>query len=177
MCQLNNFKTIARDPRRCQRITVSGLTTAITFRIEGNSRDIQTKISRSMFRRHTRDWDLRLRTITCCRKTRISASSLARDFNRDRAMSRSLVRNANIAPISASAKNSNLHDATLGKAREVRRLVFASLHQSACGLACVDAGPFFFQSINMQCYETNQSRCERSILTSFEGVSISGPVC
>jgi hypothetical protein len=38
----------ARKPRRCQRITVSGLTTVIAFRIAGKNRYSQTKISRSM---------------------------------------------------------------------------------------------------------------------------------
>jgi hypothetical protein len=51
-------------------------------KIERNSRYIQTKISRSMSLSLARDPDLRLRTITWCRRTRISASSLARDFNR-----------------------------------------------------------------------------------------------
>jgi hypothetical protein len=54
-----------RKPRRCQPITVSGLTTVIAFRIEGNSRWSQTKIIRSMFRSLTRDGHLRLSTITC----------------------------------------------------------------------------------------------------------------
>jgi|SRR5208282_422208 len=49
----------------------------------------------------TRDRDLRLRTITGCRRTKFSASSLARDFNRDRATSRSLVRNSTVGvPVS-----------------------------------------------------------------------------
>jgi hypothetical protein len=52
-------------PRRCHRMTVSGLTTVIAFRIEGKNRYSQTKISRSMFRSRARDRDLRLKTITC----------------------------------------------------------------------------------------------------------------
>lgn len=75
---------------------VSSLTTVIAFRIEGSSRHIQTKISRSMFRSDTLDPDLRLRTITCCRRTMFSASSLARDFSRVRATSSSLIRNLTI---------------------------------------------------------------------------------
>ena len=84
------------QPRRCQRITVSGLTTLIAFRIQGNSWYSQTKISRSVFLSHTRDRDLRLRTITCCRRTRFSASSLARDFSRDRTTSKNLIRKSTI---------------------------------------------------------------------------------
>jgi hypothetical protein len=48
-----------------QRITVSGLTMTIVFRIDGKNRYSQTKISRSMFRSRTRERDLRLKTITC----------------------------------------------------------------------------------------------------------------
>src|ERR1035437_1240651 len=40
--------------RRCRRITVSGLTTVIAFRIEGKNRYSQRKISPSMFRRRIR---------------------------------------------------------------------------------------------------------------------------
>ena len=47
-----------------QRITVSGLTMTIVFRIDGKNRYSQTKISRSMFRSRTRERDLRLKTIT-----------------------------------------------------------------------------------------------------------------
>ena len=68
----------------------------IAFRIEGNIRYSQTKISRSMFPSRTRDRALRLSTITCCRKTMFSASSLARDFSLDRATSSSLIRNSTI---------------------------------------------------------------------------------
>jgi hypothetical protein len=57
-----NRKT--RNPRRCQRITVSGLTTVIEFRIEGSSRYRQPKFSRSVFLSRTRVRELRLSTIT-----------------------------------------------------------------------------------------------------------------
>lgn len=71
------------------------------FRIEGKSRYIQMKISRSMFFSLTRDGDLRLRTVTCCRSTRISAPSRARDFKRERATSSSSIKNSTIgAPVS-----------------------------------------------------------------------------
>ncbi len=40
--------------RRSHRIAVSGLTTVIAFRIEGENRYRQTKISQSMFRSRTR---------------------------------------------------------------------------------------------------------------------------
>jgi hypothetical protein len=66
----------ARKPRRCHWITVSGLTTVLASRIEGNSRYSQTKIGRSMFLSHTRDPDLRLSTITAdarqCFRPRVS---------------------------------------------------------------------------------------------------------
>jgi hypothetical protein len=77
----------------------------IAFRIEGKNRYSQTKINRSMFRSRTREGDLRLRTITCRRSTRFSASMLARDSSRVRASRRSLSRNANIAPSSRSGVN------------------------------------------------------------------------
>jgi hypothetical protein len=88
------------EARRCQRITVSGLTMTIALRLDGKNRYRQTKVSRSMFRSRTRDRDLRLKTITCCRKAKFSASRLVRDCSRDRATSRSLAKNANIAPSS-----------------------------------------------------------------------------
>jgi hypothetical protein len=60
---------------------VSGLTTVIAFRMAGKHRYSQTKINRSMLRSRTRDGDLRLRTITCRRSAKFSASRLARDFS------------------------------------------------------------------------------------------------
>ena len=62
----------------------------------GRNRYSQTRIQPIDVRSRTRDRDLRLRTITCCRSTRISASSLARDFSRDRTTSRNLIRNSTI---------------------------------------------------------------------------------
>jgi hypothetical protein len=41
---------------------------------------VQPRQQRSVFCGLARCWDLRLRTITCCRSTRISASCLARVF-------------------------------------------------------------------------------------------------
>lgn len=55
----------ARKPHRYERITFSGLTTMIAFRIAGKHRYGQTQINRSMFRSRARDGALRLRTITC----------------------------------------------------------------------------------------------------------------
>jgi hypothetical protein len=70
----------ARNPRRCHRITVSGLTITIASKRDGKSRDKQTKIKRSMFRSRTRARDL-LRAITCWRRRMFSASSPTRDNN------------------------------------------------------------------------------------------------
>lgn len=57
----------------------------------------QTRTSRSRFRSRTRDRCLRLRINTCWRSTRFSVSSQARERSRDRTMSQSRVRNADIA--------------------------------------------------------------------------------
>ena len=86
----------------------------IAFRIEGNDRYSQAKISRSIFRSRTRDGALRLRTITCWRRIMFSASSLARDFSRDRATSRSLIRNANIAAPLAQLSHAVTPDEVFG---------------------------------------------------------------
>ena len=64
---------------------------------DGNSRESQTKISRSMFRKRTRFRDLRLNTSNCWRRTRISASRAARASIAERRASRIRLSNANIA--------------------------------------------------------------------------------
>jgi hypothetical protein len=64
---------------------------------DGNSRDSQTKIRRSMFRKRTRFRDLRLNTSNCWRRTRISASRAARASNAERRASRIRLSNANPA--------------------------------------------------------------------------------
>jgi hypothetical protein len=73
-----------RKPRRCQRIKVSGLMTLIAFRIDGKTRYSQTNLRRSEFVRRTRFGSLRTRMLICWRRTRFSASSLARDLKSER---------------------------------------------------------------------------------------------
>jgi hypothetical protein len=68
----------ARNPRRCQRSTVSGFTMTMASTTDGNSRDCHTKIRRSTFRKRTHFRDLRLNTSNCWRRTRISASRAGR---------------------------------------------------------------------------------------------------
>ncbi len=87
----------AWNPRRCQRITVSGLMIVIAFRIDGKSRYSHTKSRRSVFRSPARTGDLRRKTMSCWRRTMLSASSLTRDLNRAHKMSRSRVNNATTA--------------------------------------------------------------------------------
>src|SRR5258706_1943622 len=73
----------ARNPARCQRTTVAGLTIAIAARSEGNQRYSQTKSSRSVLLRRGRFGACRRSTLTCWRRTRFSASSLALDLKSD----------------------------------------------------------------------------------------------
>src|SRR6266446_285865 len=73
----------ARNPVRCQRTTVAGLTIAIAARSEGNQRYSQTKSSRSVLLRRGRFGACRRSTLTCWRRTRFSASSLALDLKSD----------------------------------------------------------------------------------------------
>jgi hypothetical protein len=95
-------KPIGSKPARCQRITVSGLTITRHLEPDGNSRYSYPNIRRSMLWSRTRVRDVRLKTITCWRRTMFSASSLARDLNRERTRSRSQVRNATIASSSST---------------------------------------------------------------------------
>jgi hypothetical protein len=68
-------------PARCQRITVSGLTTANAASVVGASRDSQTNNRRSALLRVGLFGDLRLSTLICWRRTKISASRRALDWN------------------------------------------------------------------------------------------------
>ena len=70
---------------------------------------------------------LRPSTITCCRSIRISTSSLARDFNRDRTTSRSLVRNADISSPLAQLSHS-VTRMTFSVATPRPRLTSSSIH-------------------------------------------------
>src|ERR1700733_5235931 len=66
-----------RNPARCQRMMVSGLTIATTSRTDGNQRQSQTNRKRSVLLRCGRFGVRRRSTLTCCRRTRFSASSVA----------------------------------------------------------------------------------------------------
>jgi hypothetical protein len=66
---------------------------------------------------HTRDPDLRLRTITCCRRTRISASSLARDFNGHRARAGAWLQAQTLRPPLAQLTRSVTRDDVFGSGR------------------------------------------------------------
>ena len=76
----------ARKPRQCQRVSVSGLMTPMAFRIDGQSRYSQTNWRRSEFVSCTRLGSLRSRMLSCRRRTRFSASSLARDLKSERSV-------------------------------------------------------------------------------------------
>src|ERR1700740_2027401 len=73
----------ARNPARCQRMMVSGLTIATTSRTDGNQRKSQTNRKRSVLLRCGRFGVRRRSTLTCCRKTRFSASSVALALKRE----------------------------------------------------------------------------------------------
>jgi hypothetical protein len=55
----------ARNPRRCQRSTLSGLTMTIASSSDGNRRYSHTRTSRSTLRSRTRVGDLRVNTSSC----------------------------------------------------------------------------------------------------------------
>ena len=64
---------------------------------DGKSRDSQTRIRRSMFRSRARFGALRLRTNSCWRRTRISASREPRAASTDSSARKTRVSNPNIA--------------------------------------------------------------------------------
>src|SRR5450830_1694152 len=70
----------ARNPARCQRMMVSGLTIATASRTDGKQRESQTNRNRSVLFRCGLFGTRRRSTLICCRSTRISASSFALDF-------------------------------------------------------------------------------------------------
>src|ERR1700731_3087593 len=72
-----------RNPARCQRMMVSGLTIATTSRTDGNQRQSQTNRKRSVLLRCGRFGVRRRSTLTCCRRTRFSASSVALALKRE----------------------------------------------------------------------------------------------
>src|SRR6202045_2255411 len=73
----------ARNPARCQRMMVSGRTIATTSRTDGNQRQSQTNRKRSVLLRCGRFGVRRRNTLTCCRRTRFSASSVALALKRE----------------------------------------------------------------------------------------------
>src|SRR6202163_1543488 len=73
----------ARNPARCQRMMVSGLTIATTSRTDGNQRKSQTNRKRSVLLRCGRFGVRRRSTLSCCRRTRFSASSVALALKRE----------------------------------------------------------------------------------------------
>jgi hypothetical protein len=73
-----------RKPARCQRITVSGRMMASASRVFGNNPQTQPRTNLSLAENGNRPTLPRRSTMICCRSTRISAFSVARDRNRSR---------------------------------------------------------------------------------------------
>src|SRR5580704_11706689 len=73
----------ARNPARCQRMMVSGRTIATTSRRDGTQRLSQTNRKRTVLLRCGRFGVRRPSTLTCYRKTRFSASSVALALKRE----------------------------------------------------------------------------------------------
>jgi hypothetical protein len=73
-----------RKPARCQRITVSGRMMANASRVFGNNPQTQPRTNLSLAENGNRPTLPRRSTMICCRSTRISASSVARDRNRSK---------------------------------------------------------------------------------------------
>src|SRR6202795_324418 len=68
-----------RNPARCQRTMVSGLTIANASRALGNNRYRPTNINRSMALKESFFGAAHRKTLICCRNDQISASSAARE--------------------------------------------------------------------------------------------------
>jgi hypothetical protein len=68
-----------RKPARCQRITVSGRMMASASQVFGNNPQTQPRTNLSLAENGNRPTLPRRSTMICCRSTRISASSVARD--------------------------------------------------------------------------------------------------
>src|SRR4029077_6029454 len=96
----------ARNPARCQRMMVSGLTIATTSRTDGNQRYSQTNRKRSELLRCGRFGICRRSTLTCCRRTRFSASSVALALKREAWIPRISHQDASLCrPLAASTPN------------------------------------------------------------------------
>src|SRR6476620_240127 len=68
-----------RKPARCQRITVSGRMMASASQVFGHNPQTQPRTNLSLAENGNRPTLPRRSTMICCRSTRISASSVARD--------------------------------------------------------------------------------------------------
>ena len=103
-----------RKPARCQRITVSGRMMASASRVFGNNPQIQPRTNRSLAENGNRPSLPRRSTMICCRSTRISASSAARDRNRSRTRPKiGLMRpniQASVARFSAPRQPDSIYD-------------------------------------------------------------------
>jgi hypothetical protein len=77
-----------RKPARCQRTRVSGRTTVMTFRTDGNHRYSWMKTKRSLFVSRTRLCTMRRNTTTWCRSAAFSAPSWVFDLNGEAKMAK-----------------------------------------------------------------------------------------
>ena len=87
-----------RKPARCQRITVSGRMMASASRAFGNNPQTQPRTNLSLAVNGNRPTLPRRSTMICCRSTRISASSVARDRNRSKTRPKISLMRPNIRP-------------------------------------------------------------------------------
>ena len=85
-------------PARCQRITVSGRMMASASQVFGNNPQTQPKTNLSLAENGNRPTLPRRSTMICCRSTRISASSVARDRNRSKTRQKISLMRPNIRP-------------------------------------------------------------------------------
>src|SRR6266566_5826001 len=74
------------NPARCQRMIVSGRRIAMAPRMEGNQQQSQTNRKRSILLSCGRFDTCRRSTLSCWRRTRISASSFALDLKSEATM-------------------------------------------------------------------------------------------
>jgi hypothetical protein len=72
----------SRNPARCQRTTVSGRTMDSASTMPGTRRYSPTKTNRSKVPKTNLFREVRRSTLICCRRTRISASSLTLERNK-----------------------------------------------------------------------------------------------
>jgi hypothetical protein len=103
-----------RKPARCRRISVSGWMIASASTILGTRRYSPTNTNRSTLLKTTRFGHLRRSTLTCCRRTRISASSRALERNKQASTDHSSVRTLTIGyehhPIRAARQSYRVFD-------------------------------------------------------------------